>query len=253
MSVSVLVGPFAPTSLTGGDIRVGQGPIVELPPPDTARAEEETKRLSQRRPKPRRLEDPVVGSTLLVENFNGSLREEKKEEKVCDGDGNGIASVGDEKEWVEEDTEMLKKQMLKHPVGKPRRWEVIAEAFGGRFKVETVIKKAKKLGEKKLGDADSYAQFLKKRKPMDKRIEGEIEESNGGSVMAENSGGGGVDGWSSAEDIALLNALKAFPKDVSMRWEKIATSVPGKSKPACMKRVAELKRDFRSAKAATEA
>ena len=47
----------------------------------------------------------------------------------------------------------------------------------------------------------------------------------------------------------LINALKAFPKDVPMRWEKIAAAVPGKSKACCMKRVAELKRDFRSSKA----
>lgn len=55
-------------------------------------------------------------------------------------------------------------------------------------------------------------------------------------------------GWSSAEDLALLNALKAFPKDVAMRWEKIAASVPGKTKSACMKRVTELKKNFRSSK-----
>lgn len=250
VALSVLVGPFAPVSLTGGDIRVGQGPIVELSPTDTAQAEEETKRVSQKRSKPRRFEDPGVDSTPLVDpNIIGSLREEKKKKEVCEGDSNGVASVEEEKEWVEEDTEILKKQLLKHPVGKPRRWEVINEAFGGRFKVETVIKKAKELGEKKLGDADSYAQFLKKRKPVDKRIEDENEESNGGLTMAEN---GGVS-WSSAEDIALLNALKAFPKDVSMRWEKIVASVPGKTKTACMKRVAELKRDFRSAKASTQA
>ena len=58
--------------------------------------------------------------------------------------------------------------------------------------------------------------------------------------------------WSSAEDIALLNALKAFPKEVSMRWEKVAAAFPGRSKPACMKRFAELKKGFLTAKAAAE-
>ncbi|RZC50805.1 hypothetical protein C5167_019226 [Papaver somniferum] len=28
--------------------------------------------------------------------------------------------------------------------------------------------------------------------------------------------------WTSAENVALINALKAFPKDVTMRWENIA-------------------------------
>jgi hypothetical protein len=63
--------------------------------------------------------------------------------------------------------------------------------------------------------------------------------------------GGGL-GWTTGEDIALLNALKVFSKDVAMRWEKIAAAVPGKSKAACMKRVTELKKDFRSSKAGSE-
>ncbi|KAG5395221.1 hypothetical protein IGI04_025184 [Brassica rapa subsp. trilocularis] len=58
-----------------------------------------------------------------------------------------------------------------------------------------------------------------------------------------------VETWSNGEDIALLNALKAFPKEAAMRWEKVAAAVPGKkSKAACMKRVTELKKGFRSSK-----
>ncbi|KAK2971675.1 hypothetical protein RJ640_025736 [Escallonia rubra] len=36
--------------------------------------------------------------------------------------------------------------------------------------------------------------------------------------------------------------MKAFQKDVAIRWEKIVAAVPGKSKVACMKRVSELKK-----------
>ncbi|KAH1237203.1 Transcription factor MAMYB [Glycine max] len=129
-------------------------------------------------------------------------------------------------------------------VGKPGRWEAIAAAFGGRHRVESVIKKAKELGEKRVDDSESYAQFLKKRKALDKRV---VEENEG-----ESEGKAVDNGWSSAEDIALLNALKAFPKEVSMRWEKVAAAFPGRSKPACMKRFAELKKGFLTAKAAAE-
>jgi hypothetical protein len=152
--------------------------------------------------------------------------------------------VVEETEWNEDDIEILKKQMVKHPVGKPGRWEAIAEAFGGRHKVESVVKKAKNLGEKKVDDSDSYDQFLKKRKALDKRL---VEE---GGELATVEKDESV--WSSNEDIALLNALKAFPKDVSMRWEKVAAAVPGKSKAACMKRIAELKKGFRTAKSGSE-
>jgi hypothetical protein len=164
--------------------------------------------------------------------------------KSRNGNGVALTAVVEETEWNEDDIEILKKQMVKHPVGKPGRWEAIAEAFGGRHKAESVVKKAKNLGEKKVDDSDSYEQFLKKRKALDKRL---VEE---GGELATVEKGESV--WSSNEDIALLNALKAFPKDVSMRWEKVAAAVPGKSKAACMKRIAELKKGFRTAKSGSE-
>ncbi|MQM05443.1 hypothetical protein Taro_038255 [Colocasia esculenta] len=76
-------------------------------------------------------------------------------------------------------------------------------------------------------------------KPIDKRAQvadlklsapypSENEEAKDGDA---NGGGGGS--WSFREDIALLNALKAFPKDGPMRWEKISAAVPaGRSKAA---------------------
>lgn len=234
LALSLLLGPFAPISLTGGDIRVGRGPIVDFPD-DSPQSDEETrKRNPQKRPKPRRPDefpaDPTKSETLAIASVTARGPKKDEEEK----------ERWEEKEWTEEEIEVLKKQLAKNPVGKPRRWEAIAEALQGRHKVESVIKKAKELGEKKLSDADSYSEFLRRRKPVDKRIieENQEADNNGGSI------------WSSGEDIALLNALKAFPKDAPMRWEKIAAAVPGKSKAACMKRVSELKRDFRSSKSA---
>ena len=105
---------------------------------------------------------------------------------------------------------------------------------------------AKEIRERKLVDNNSYARFLKNRKPLDTRVQAEINGTeSAGEVRKDNDGVG----WSAGEDIALLNALKVFPKDAAMRWEKIAAAVPGKSKTACMKRIAELKRGFRSSKA----
>lgn len=248
VALSILVGPFAPPSVTGGDIRVGHGPIVDFPDITSQVEDDSKKRVPQKRQKPRRFDESGVDSTPVAETVNGPVREAKKSE-AFEGNSNGVRAFEEEKDWVEEDVEVLKKQLLKNPVGKPRRWEVISEAFGGKHSVESVIKKAKELGEKKVSDSDSYAEFLKKRKPNDKKIESENQEM--GDENNAESKNGGVS-WAATEDIALLNALKAFPKEVSMRWEKIAAAVPGKSKAACMKRVAELKKGFRSAKAATE-
>lgn len=170
---------------------------------------------------------------------------------VLEKSGNVVEVEEEEREWSEEDLELLKKQMAKNPVGKPRRWEVIAEAFNGRHKVESVVKTAKSLSQRKMSDDDSFAQFLKDRKPSDRRKGGEIGEELDGNVEIRSEKEEVK--WSAGEDIALLNALKVFPKDVQMRWEKISAAVPGKSKSACMKRIAELKKDFRSSKAASEA
>ncbi|KAI9087047.1 hypothetical protein K1719_031008 [Acacia pycnantha] len=254
LSLSLLIGPFAPISVTGGDVRVGHGSTVEFPNEESAIDEDTNKRSSQKRSKARRSEDIAVGPIVSIDSGTASVRLEKKNQGSRVG-GNGVL-LKEEKDWTEEDIEILKKQMSKHPVGKPRRWEVIAEAFCGRHKMENVIKKAKELGEKKLDDSDSYTQFLKKRKQVDfKRLDNGNENLGGESEeKADNGTGeeGSGSAWSSEEDIALLNALKAFPKDVAMRWEKIAAAVPGKSKPACMKRVTELKKGFRSAKAAAD-
>lgn len=246
VSISLLVGPFAPSHLTGGDIRVGQGPILEPLEQEPEFVEE--KQARKKRSKPIRSEEIVKNPIQNVEITNGLSTKGKKAETLASGEKGLVRNEG-EKEWNEEDSEILKKQMVKNPVGKPKRWEVIAEAFNGRYRVESVIKKAKELGEKKMDDSDSYARFLKNRKPLDTRA-----ESGSQGLESDESGqevGGGL-GWTTGEDIALLNALKVFSKDVAMRWEKIAAAVPGKSKAACMKRVTELKKDFRSSKAGSE-
>ncbi|KAK9950793.1 hypothetical protein M0R45_006262 [Rubus argutus] len=73
---------------------------------------------------------------------------------------NGVRDFEEEKDWVKEDVEVLKKQLLKNPVGDENNVESTDRGFS----------------------------------------------------------------WAATEDIALLNALKAFSKEVSMRWEKIAAA-----------------------------
>ncbi|KAI3940440.1 hypothetical protein MKW98_024847 [Papaver atlanticum] len=231
-SLSLIVGPFAPNSITAGDIRVGQGQILE-----PLNEEDEADQIGDKRRG--RKQHQTVKKNDDLRDVNA-----KSSEKLKMNTNNTTDVVYEEKEWVEEDFEILKKQILKHPVGEPKRWELITEAFQGKHGLESVIKMGKSLSERKVGNGDSFSQFLKQRKPLDKRL---VEESNGDFELInddkkENSN------WTSAEDVALLNALKAFPKDVAMRWEKIAVAVPGKSKAVCMKRAKELKNDFRSSK-----
>lgn len=255
LSLSLLIGPFAPLSVTAGDIRVGLGPPLPEPIKEVELPEENSKRNSRRSAKPAKqlggsgygsgssvpdnIREGVEKNGFLVDGNGSVVKLEKGEGKV----------VKEEVEWDDADEELLKKLMGKHPVGKPGRWEAIAEGFNGRHSVDSVIKRSKEMGERKVSDEDSFKRFLKDRKAVDKRIEVANDSNVGGSGNVEVQGESG--GWSSAEDLALLNALKAFPKDVAMRWEKIAAAVPGKTKAACMKRVSELKKDFRSSKAAS--
>ncbi|XP_010529258.1 PREDICTED: dnaJ homolog subfamily C member 2 [Tarenaya hassleriana] len=245
LSLSLLAGPFAPSSLTGGQIRVGHGRILEPEPVDEQPAE--TERESRRKTVNKRSKglNPDFPPEIAypVPEIADSLSRKVDQNEIPHSAGTGSASDVEIRDWTEEDIEFLKKQLTKHPAGKPGRWEAVAAAFGGRHRLENVIKKAKELGEKKANDSNDYAQFLKNRKPLDGRMAEEKAEdpaTGDGEVKKET--------WTNGEDIALLNALKAFPKEVAMRWEKIAAAVPGKTKAACMKRVSELKKDFRSSK-----
>ncbi|KAH9612731.1 hypothetical protein KSS87_012598 [Heliosperma pusillum] len=240
LSLSFLIGPFAPLSLTAGDIRVGQGTTMEFPTQIESIDEDESKKKSiNKRNRGKRSDLYDVnsnGSFEFVKNSeNSAVSEGLIVENKRNSNGNGDGVVMEDKEWSEEELGLLKKQLVKNPIGKSRRWEVISEVFKGRHSVESVINKAKSLGKEKPDDSDSYSKFLKDRKPVDKKGEG-------GNVNEE------VVVWSSGEDIALLNALKTFPKEVAMRWEKIAAAIPGKTKAACMKRVTDLKKEFRSSK-----
>ena len=59
VALSILVGPFAPPSVTGGDIRVG-------------------KRIPQKRQKPHRFDESGVDSTTVAETVNKPVRELKR-------------------------------------------------------------------------------------------------------------------------------------------------------------------------------
>lgn len=55
--------------------------------------------------------------------------------------------------------------------------------------------------------------------------------------------------WLEEQELALVQALKQFGKELPDRWERIAAVVPGKSKAACFKRFKELKEVFKAKKA----
>jgi hypothetical protein len=244
---SLLLAPFAPSWATGGDISVGRGrllpaqePVQEELIPDPAPAPRRGRRQNPA-PTASKPSDPVAAPVQSA----ASLQPLQKAAAAAGGasvDGGEMEENAGE--WTDQELELLRRQMVKHPAGEPQRWEKIAAVFGGRRTPESVIRAAKS-GAAAVGGG-SFEQFLRKRKPLDPRADGADAGDNAGEGVESADGA-----WSAGDDRALLNALKEFPKDTTMRWEKVAAAVPGKTKAACMKRVTELKRDFRSNKAAS--
>jgi len=245
IAFSLLLAPFAPSSATGGDISVGRGSLLpdqepsEEPTPDPVATSRRGRRQNAAQPPPKS-SDPIAPPI--------QTRAPRQE---ATGAGTAILDAGEREEdggeWTDQEMELLRRQMVKHPAGEPQRWEKISSVFGGRRTPESVIRVAKSGATAAAGG--SFEQFLRKRKPLDPRAEAADADAGGNA----RGGDGGDSGWSAGDDRALLNALKEFPKDTAMRWEKVAAAVPGKTKAGCMKRVTELKRDFRSSKVPSEA
>eukprot|EP00249_Psilotum_nudum_P013427 c24329_g1_i1 orf=335-1570(-) len=295
LALSLLLGPFAPVSLTGGDCRVGVGDLVseEEHKMGSAMVEMENRTTKQSSHTKRRENVEIVGPSdndmIVMPQDVAAL--DRKQRSAVDVDlpenlvrlSNGSAltsnrSESEEERWTAEDIEVLRKQMARHSQGKLRRWELITEAFNGRHTLGNVIKMAKDLGKKKTGKDDSFSKFLADRKGFDSPINsllgqrwnaensdglfriGESQEDDYGELVRSSGSFSSSNGhaleksvtkkgdWTEAEDKILVTALKTFPKDTTLRWDKIALVVQGRTKAQCFRRFAELRENFRNAK-----
>lgn len=246
LALSLVVGPFAPVALTGGSCRVGTGELL----PDLEPVEEVSAEPEKRIKGYNRRSDASAGKASSRENLMASPA------LLSKTDANGTAAnslvaqqpkIGAEKEWTGEEIELLRKQLVKFPRGTLQRWDVVSEVFAGSHSTEDVIKMSKLLGEKKFSDGDSYAKFLAQRKGGEKSIDSPLSQRWEGD-LADAKNGVKPD-WTETEDMALVAALKTFPKDTLKRWDKVADVVPGRSKAQCFKRFSELRESFRNSKA----
>jgi len=119
---------------------------------------------------------------------------------------------------------------------------VIADVLGtGRSAAEVATFVKEKLAAAPMKEGDDFQNFLAARKGT-----GEVV-AEGGASTRETAFSDVVlaEGWTEAQDLALLGAMKANPKsaggDEKARWLAIAAAVPGKAAAACVKRVAQLK------------
>ncbi|XP_068663918.1 uncharacterized protein [Aristolochia californica] len=185
-----------------------------------------------------------------------------------------------EKPWNREEIELLRKGMQKYPKGTSRRWEVISEYIGTGRSVEEILKATKTVLLQRPDSAKAFDFFLEKRKPAhsiasplttreevegspmpagatgdsprlgDPLHNGSQQVSSCGPNQNGVSSSGDQDVWSATQEKALIQALKAFPKETNQRWERVAAAVPGKTVNQCKKKFAVLKEHFRSKKTA---
>jgi DnaJ family protein C protein 2 len=183
-----------------------------------------------------------------------------------------------ERPWGKEEIEMLRKAIQKYPKGTSRRWEVVSEFIGTSRSVEEILKATKTVLLQKPDSSKAFDSFLEKRKPAQSiasplSTRDEISSSTEGAgiassksaaqpVSSQTANGKAVadpvpdgapsvsdpDAWTEAQVLALVQALKAFPKDASQRWERVAAAVPGKTVVQCKKKVAAMRENFRSKK-----
>lgn len=132
--------------------------------------------------------------------------------------------------WTEDDLNELVRLVKKYPGGTTDRWEIIAEMMGRAVsEVTYMAAKMKETAFKVPGQADSVAETIIQEASKQKV---KTKKTDAGAVAAEASAN-----WSQAQQAALESAIQKYPKSASSdRWQKIANSVPGKTKEECITR-----------------
>lgn len=203
-----------------------------------------------------------------VEELNKLIEDEKKKQMEAlhkQSSVDGSQSKG--KQWNEAEIQHLIKAVNLFPAGTKERWEVIANFINQHVAdsnktAKDVLSKAKDLQKndvmlKMEADKKAFEKFEKAKtkatneaKPkegvtserFEKIYEQQIRET--GTNPAP---------WTAEEQKILEQALKTFPASVEDRWDKIAETLPTRSKKDCMKRYKELVELIRAKKAAQDA
>ncbi|XP_055615683.1 uncharacterized protein F54F2.9 [Toxorhynchites rutilus septentrionalis] len=131
--------------------------------------------------------------------------------------------------WTEDDLNELVRLVKKYPGGTTDRWEIIAEMMGRSVsEVTFMAAKMKDGGYKVAGQTESVAEAIVQDAV---KLKVKTKKPEQGAAAEANTN------WSQTQQAALESAIQKYPKSGSSdRWQKIANSVPGKSKEECMAR-----------------
>ncbi|GCB71639.1 hypothetical protein scyTo_0006020, partial [Scyliorhinus torazame] len=197
-----------------------------------------------------------------IQEVNAQLAKEKEESEArmrqaAKSSDHATGYGGGSKTWLEEDLQLLIKGVNIFPAGTNTRWEVIANFInshstsGIRRTAKDVINKAKNLQkldplQKDEINKKAFEKFNKDHNTavaaLDKATPSERFEAHGCDINP----------WTAEEQKLLEQALKTYPVNTPERWEKIAATIPGRTKRDCMKRYKELVEMVKAKKAAQD-
>lgn len=197
-----------------------------------------------------------------IQEVNAQLAKEKEEaearmRQATKSSDHAAGYGGGSKAWIEEDLQLLIKGVNIFPAGTNARWEVIANFInshstsGIKRTAKDVIHKAKNLQKLDPQQKDeinkkAFEKFNKEHSTAaataDKVIPSERFEVPGYEINP----------WTAEEQKLLEQALKTYPVNTPERWEKIAVTIPGRTKKDCMKRYKELVEMVKAKKAAQD-
>uniref|UniRef100_A0A336MK67 CSON000418 protein n=1 Tax=Culicoides sonorensis TaxID=179676 RepID=A0A336MK67_CULSO len=128
--------------------------------------------------------------------------------------------------WTDDDLQELVRLVKKYPGGTANRWEVIADMMNRSvYDVTHMAAKLKETAYKVPGQPESPAEQI-----LQEATKNKIKTRKVADVQAESV-------WTQEQQKALEAAIIKYPKSaVGDRWEKIASSVPGKTKEECLAR-----------------
>nr|KAG5708813.1 hypothetical protein BaRGS_031967 [Batillaria attramentaria] len=170
----------------------------------------------------------------------------------------------DKKVWTEDELQTLIKAVNLFPAGTQDRWEVIAafigqHVSGSNKNARDVLSKAKELqkNDVALRQGASQQAFNRFEKEHKASVSGAMDtpsqrlETAAEAQLRET--GTNPAPWTAEEQKLLEQAMKTFGPNTPERWDRIAETVPNRSKKDCMKRYKELCELVRAKKAAQEA
>eukprot|EP00096_Caligus_rogercresseyi_P009601 TRINITY_DN3281_c0_g1_i1.p1 TRINITY_DN3281_c0_g1~~TRINITY_DN3281_c0_g1_i1.p1 ORF type:complete len:622 (-),score=203.88 TRINITY_DN3281_c0_g1_i1:163-2028(-) len=169
-------------------------------------------------------------------------------------------------EWSPDELALLIKAVNLFPAGTNQRWDVIASFINQHSTTPEIERKAKEtlVKAKELQNGNFHMSSLKEE--VNKKAYENLEKQKKREVKVDDKEastrmdtpadvqGINVNPWSQEEQALFEQALKTHPSSLgSVRWERIAGTLPNRSKKDCMRRYKELAEIVRAKKAAQAA